>query len=289
MKTTSVEFAYRTALGRFLLRIVLRTHMDRIAVAYLKSPLSRPLIGRYIKKHRIPMDDFEGRNFRTFRDFFARRKADIRFDMAPGHLISPCDSFLSAYRIEKDSIFNIKGTEYSIKELIGSQELAEEYSKGLCLMFRLCASDYHHYCYLDDGYQGKNHYIPGSLHSVQPAAYEKYPVFKTNRRTWTLLATENFGPVIQVNVGAFVVGGIVNLRENARFSKGSEMGYFDLCGSTIVLLFKENRISLLSEIEEKILHDREARVTQGMWIADAICEKNDIYSQNRTIKNTLSP
>lgn len=266
----TVELIYGTRLGRMAMHVMLKTHMDRIAVGYLRSPLSRPMIKRYVEKHGIPMDEFDGIRFGSFRDFFSRKRTSMSFDPDPSHLISPCDSFLSAYKINPDSVFHIKGSGYSIKDLIGSNQLADEYSDGTCLMFRLCASDYHHYCYIDDGYQGKNHYIPGKLHSVQPAAFEKYPVFKTNRRTWTLLATDNFGPVVQVNIGAFVVGGIVNINENTRVSKGNEMGYFDLAGSTVVLLFKNGRISLLDKLVRDIVANGETRVFQGMWIANSL-------------------
>ena len=270
----SVQFLYKTALGRGLMKLMLNTHADRIAVAYLKSSLSKPMINRYAKKHGINMDEFKDYDFHSFRDFFARKRSDILFDRDPKHLISPSDSFLSAYTISKDSVFHIKGSYYSIKDLIRSETLADEYQAGSCLIFRLCASDYHHYCHIDDGYQGKNHYIPGRLHSVQPAAFETYPIFKTNRRTWTLMATENFGPVVQINIGAFVVGGIINLKENSRFAKVDEMGYFDLAGSTIVLLFQSGRISLCEDIASEIKKNGEARVKQGMWIASASDLKN---------------
>ena len=262
----SVEFLYKTAIGRTIMRIMLKTHMDRIAVAYLKSPFSKPMIEKYVKKHNIRMEEFKKSDFHSFRDFFARKRNSITFDRDPEHLISPCDGFLSEYEINRDSIFHIKGSYYSVKDLIKYETLADEYQNGICLIFRLCASDYHHYCHIDDGYQGKNHYIPGGLHSVQPAAFEKYPIFKTNRRTWTLMATENFGPVVQINIGAFVVGGIVNLKENSRFSKGDEMGYFDLAGSTIVLLFHNGRISLCEKLLSDLKKHKEVRVNQGMWI-----------------------
>ena len=133
------------------------------------------------------------------------------------------------------------------------------------MIFRLCASDYHHYCYIDDGYQGENHLIPGVLHSVQPIACETYPVFVLNRRCWTLMATRNFGPVVQTEIGALVVGGISNPRENRRFSKGQEKGHFELAGSTIVLLFQKDQIALRPELLEQLARG-EVQVRQGEWI-----------------------
>ena len=113
---------------------------------------------------------------------------------------------------------------------------------------------------------GANHFIPGELHSVQPAACERFPVYTLNRRCWTLLSTENFGPVVQTAVGAFIVGGIVNEHENARFLRGADMGRFELAGSTIVQFFERGRIRLLPEVRQYIERHGEFRVMQGMWI-----------------------
>ena len=146
--------------------------------------------------------------------------------------------------------------------------LANNYKGGTCLVFRLCASDYHHYCYIDDGYQGRNHYIQGVLHSVQPIACATYPVFTLNRRCWCLMATEHFGPVVQTEIGALIVGWIANTRENTRFLRGMEKGHFELAGSTIVLLFEPGRIRLLPELEAHTAADREVRVEQGIWIGE---------------------
>lgn len=144
--------------------------------------------------------------------------------------------------------------------------MAAGYTGGVCLVLRLRPSDYHHYCYIDDGYQGENHFISGVLHSVQPIACEKYPVFVLNRRSWTLLTTDHFGPVVQTEIGALIVGGIVNPRGNRRVRRGEEKGYFELAGSTITLLFEKGRICLRPEIEAG-LRRGEVQVRQGEWIA----------------------
>lgn len=65
------------------------------------------------------------------------------------------------------------------------------------------------------------------------------PVYRQNRRMWTILDTVNFGKVAQIEIGALLVGGIVNDHENVMMRKGAEMGHFELIGSTIVLLFKK--------------------------------------------------
>lgn len=263
----AVRALYGTAAGRAALKVIQACGGSRLAAAFLRSPLSRPLIRRYIRRHDIPMEGFEGVRFRSFQDFFARQKKHIRFDAAPDHLISPCDGWLSVYPIGEDSSFAIKGSRYRVCDLLQDSVWARRYNGGLCLVIRLCPSDYHRYCYIDDGFLGENHRIQGELHSVQPIACETYPVYTLNRRVWTLLETDHFGPVVQTEIGALMVGGICCEHENVRVGKGMEMGHFELAGSTITLLFERDRVELLPHIAQTASNEQEARVTQGMWIA----------------------
>lgn len=262
----AVRFLYGTVPGRVLLKLIMTSHADRLAVWFLCSPLSRPLVGWYAGRHDIPLSQRQKAAFRSFRDFFIREREAVCIDPEPDHLISPCDGWLSACPIREDSCFAIKDSCYRLADLLQDEALAREFHGGDCLIFRLCPSDYHHYCYIDDGYQEDNHYIPGLLHSVQPVACERYPVYTLNRRCWTFLTTEHFGPVVQTEVGALVVGGIVNHRENTRIFKGMEKGRFELAGSTIVLLFQKGRIHLHPHIMNELTDGGEYRVTQGMWI-----------------------
>ena len=265
----SVRFLYGTVLGRGLLKTIQALLMDWLAVWFLRSGLSRPYMAQFAKKNQIPISKEELKAFPTYRDFFLREREPHPVDTDPGHLISPCDGWLSAYGIQPDSSFAIKNSLYRVKDLLGDDALAKNYEGGTCLVFRLCASDYHHYCYIDDGRQGPNHYIEGRLHSVQPIACEHFPIFTLNRRSWCLLDTAHFGPVVQTEIGALVVGGIVN-RPEGPMVRGQEKGYFDLCGSTIVLLMEPGRIELLPELAALMGTEQEVRVEQGQWVATAI-------------------
>ena len=264
----SVRFLYGTAFGRGLLKMVQGLRLDRLAVRYLRSSLSRPYMVRFARKNGIPLSPEELKSFPTYRDFFLRARASRPVDTAPDHLTSPCDGWLSAYAVRPDSSFAIKGSRYGVKDLVQDEALAKGYEGGTCLVFRLCASDYHHYCYIDDGRQGPNHYIEGKLHSVQPIACEHYPIFTLNRRSWCLMDTAHFGPVVETEIGALIVGGIVN-RTEGPMARGQEKGYFDLSGSTIVLLLEPGRIELLPELAACMDTEQEIRVEQGQWVATA--------------------
>lgn len=265
-----VTFLYGNMLGRCFLKLIMQSHLERPITRFLHSGYSKPLINRYIKKHDINLTPEEQASYRSFRDFFARRREHIDVDYAPKHLISPCDGWLSAFPINEDSSFSLKNSHYRLQDFLQDEELAKNYLGGTCLIFRLCVSDYHRYCYIDDGYLSKNNYINGMLHSVQPIACEKVPVFVLNRRSWCLLTTKNFGPVVQCEIGALAVGGIFNKHENTRFVKGAEKGHFELAGSTIILLFEPGMINLKDEISAEFLLQEEVRVLQGQWIGNAL-------------------
>lgn len=285
----SAEFLYGTRFGKIILNAMLCTKIPKLLGDFLRSPVSKFYINRFIKKNNIDMSEFKDSDFKSFNDFFTRKK-EISFDSEPNHFISPADSLLSVYEIKENSSFHIKGFDYTLEDFFGLNEkkaggendenleaekdkirrLAQKFAGGKCLVFRLCATDYHRFCYVDDGFQTENNFIPGSLYSVQPAALESYKVFTKNRRSWTILETKNFGDVAQIEIGAFSVGGIINPHENYIFSKGEEKGYFDLHGSTIVLLTEKDKIEILPEINEKLQNAAEAKVKIGEWIATRI-------------------
>ena len=88
-----------------------------------------------------------------------------------------------------------------------------------------------------------------------------------------MLETDNFGPVVQCEIGALVVGGITNPNSNTRFMKGQEKGNFDLAGSTIVLLFEEGKVDIIPEFKDKLNSESEVRVLQGQWVGSALAAK----------------
>lgn len=269
----SVQFLYGTKCGRILLHGILALRIPALLGLTLRSPLSRFYVSSFVKKHGIDMSDFQGVKFKSFNDFFTRKK-EISFDSEDTHLISPADSWLSVYSISEDSKFHIKGFDYTLEDFFEPErfgmtkdETTELFKGGLCLVFRLCATDYHRYCYVDSGKQNGNHFIKGSLYSVQPLAAENFRLYTKNRRSWTIIDSEHFGKIAQIEIGAFSVGGIQNHYENSSFKKGEEKGYFDLHGSTIVLLLQKNSVFLLDNIKKITDAGEEYRVKIGDCVA----------------------
>lgn len=259
-----VKFLYFNPLGRVFLKLFSARFLSKLAGKFLDSRLSKPLISRFIKKHRIDMGQYSPEKYQSFNAFFTRRiRPELRpFDLSPEALCSPCDGAVTVYRVEEEGTFLIKGFRYTAAELLGSEEAAKKFYGGTAVVLRLTVSDYHRYCYLDGGTAEKSVFLKGCLHTVRPAALEKKKVFAKNCREVTLLQTDNFGCVAQVEVGAMFVGKIVNENKPA-FSRGEEKGRFEYGGSTIVLLLEKGRAEVEREFFENTAAQTETLVLCG--------------------------
>lgn len=244
------KFLYRNFLGRLILKLLIRPWVSKLGGSYMNRKCSKGMIKKFVKKNNIDLSQYDMTNIKCYNDFFTRKIIDgaRNINMESNKLISPCDSKLQAFKINEESIFNIKDSYYKVEDLIQNKELAKEYINGYCLIFRLTVDDYHRYCYVDNGTKTENTYIKGVFHTVNPIALERYNFYKRNAREYTILETKNFGKIVQVEVGALMVGKINNHHQEYAFSKGEEKGMFLFGGSTIVLLVKEN-----IKIDEDIL------------------------------------
>lgn len=256
---------YGTLPGRIALKVLTHPLISIIAGAFMDSRLSRPLIDSFIRRNGIDMSQYISENFRSYNAFFTRRiKPEKRpVDTDPRHLISPCDSKLSVYRINSRSVFRIKDSYYRVSDLLRNDFLARRFEGGWCMIFRLEVDDYHRYCYIDDGTKTGNTFIPGELHTVNPIALEKYNIYKRNCREYTVLHTCNFGDVVQIEVGAMLVGRICNRHAEANISRGQEKGRFEFGGSTIVLLFEKDKAVPDADILRNSRDDFETVVKYG--------------------------
>lgn len=263
---------YGTVCGRVILKSLTAPAVSKAAGAFMDSRLSVPLIKRFIKSSGIDTSQYVMKKFRSYNEFFTRRvKRGMRpIDRMPSHFISPCDSKLTVYKIGKSSVFRIKGSRYRVSDLIQNDFLAKRYEGGYCMIFRLEVDDYHRYCYIDSGTKTENTFINGELHTVNPIALEHYNIYKRNCREYTVLHTENFGDVVQVEVGAMMVGRIVNRHGAAEVVRGEEKGKFEFGGSTIVLLVQEDLIRIDDDILRNSAENIETVVKYGEKVAASV-------------------
>lgn len=238
-----LRFLYGCVPGRVLLRLLRARWVSHTVGAYMNSPLSSGRAKRTARAWKVDPSQFEGDILRTYNAFFTRKRREP-FSPAGADedaLLSPADSRLTIVPLRKGTAFPVKQAPYTAAKLLGNKKEAKRYENGYAFVFRLSVEDYHRYAYPDDGVELKHWFLRGTLHTVNPIALEQLPVFHRNCREVTLLDCKRFGRVAFVEVGAMLVGKIVN-RHPSYFFRGEEKGYFEFGGSTVVLLVEPGKV-----------------------------------------------
>lgn len=255
---------YGNVLGRSVLKILTLPFITHVGGMVMNSSLSKIQINSFIKNNDIDMSQYEEKEYVSYNDFFTRyiKEGERRIDFDENHLIAPADSKVSYYSIDDNTHLLIKDTLYTIEELLDDKDIASKYQGGVCLVCRLAVDDYHHYHYIDEGITKGYRFIKGKFHTVNPIANDYYPIYKQNSRAYSLLECKNFGDVVYMEVGALMVGKIVNLHKQS-FQKGEEKGYFEFGGSTVVLLFEKDKVIIDDDIINNSLNNDETKVLMG--------------------------
>lgn len=187
--------------------------------------------------------------------FTRQLKPDARpIDPNPDVLVSPCDAEVGALgRIERGRLFQAKGLEYTLGELLADDDLAARYVDGRFVTLRLKSSMYHRFHAPDACRPEYVNYIAGEVWNVSPPTLRCLErVFCRNERVVIPLASQHTGvDITLVAVAAVLVASIrlhgidTSLDRRYRgprrfdwsraFQRGEEMGYFEH-GSTIVVL-----------------------------------------------------
>lgn len=267
-----LEKLYSCFPGRLALRILSLPAFSYLAGAFMDSSLSKPLISPFIRKNNIDMSRYENRKFKSYNDFFTRKlKFPPRLPEDKNILISPCDCKASCYRIEPDSRFFIKGRSYSMGELLKSRSLAQKYRGGYMFILRLTVDNYHRYCWCCSGEKTENRSVKGFLHTVNPAAFGSVAVLKENSREYCEIISPVFGRVLQMEVGAAMVGRISNPMQGAgKVTAGEEKGRFEFGGSTVVVAVGRNSIIPPEKLLENTEQGFETIIDIGGELASAL-------------------
>ena len=267
-----LSFLYTNIFGRMLLKPLIQPQVSKLAGRYLSSAHSKWLISKFIESNEINMDIYEECDYSSFNDFFTRK---IKPDSRPvpedlDVLISPCDCLATVYPIQENTTFSIKNTEYTLRSLLRSPRLAKRFRSGYAYILRLTVEDYHRYLYSVSGkhypvsgIQSKNHFIPGILHTVNPIANDYLPIYKENTREYTVIHSKEFGDVLQMEVGALLVGKISNHKQSTVVTRGEEKGFFEYGGSTIVVLTQKGRVTPRSDLLTNSKNGYETKVLQA--------------------------
>lgn len=265
-----LKFLYTNLLGRMLLKPLINPKLSEAAGKVLSTRLSACIIKKFVAHNKINLKDYPRKRYKSFNDFFTRKiKPGARpIDVTKDALISPCDCKATIHPINDNSIFSIKNTEYTLRSLLRSPSLAEEFKGGYAYLLRLTVDDYHRYIYAVSGKKSKQYKIKGTFHTVNPVANDYLPIYKENSREYCLISSNEYDKIIQMEVGALMVGKITNHNKaaNSNVVKGQEKGYFEFGGSTIILLTKKGTFVPRNDILQNTQNGYETILHQGQLI-----------------------
>jgi len=226
----------------------------------------------FIEDFDIDMSGAQEQEFKNFNDFFTRKLKDNARPIDTGFniVVSPADGKILAYADISNSDFIIKGFRFDVSSFLDNAVLAQKYRDGALLIFRLAPVDYHRFHFPVSGNLTPIKKIEGDYYSVNPFALrKKAEIFCLNKREYTILSNSLFGDVIMAEVGAAMVGSIVQTYTGSSVKKGEEKGYFKFGGSTVVLLFEKDKINIDKDLLINTAKGHETAVKMGERIGDA--------------------
>ena len=231
--------------------------------------LKNPLTNRFVKQYNVDMSEAveeDPEAYASFNDFFTR---PLKEGMRPlpdqaDAIVCPADGAISQLGdIEYGRVFQAKGHDYSLTELLGGDsDLAGEFQGGKFATVYLSPSDYHRVHMPLSGTLRKMIHVPGRLFSVNQTTAENVPrLFARNERAVCIFDTDK-GPMAVILVGAMIVASIETVwsglitpkrrtvktydyteesRKEITLNRGDEMGRFKL-GSTAIVLFGKDQV-----------------------------------------------
>ena len=242
-------------------------------LAWSRNPwLKQRLIDAVVCRFGVDLAEAEQPDptaYPTFNAFFTRAlKPGVRpFDPDPRALLMPADGRISQCGpIVDGRIFQAKGREFTAAELLGSEADAEPFKDGVFATVYLSPRDYHRVHMPWGGTLRETVHVPGRLFSVGPDAVASVPrVFARNERLVCHFDTD-FGPMVQVMVGALLVSGVETVwsgeeipayadaitRKDYRgrgivLERFAEMARFNY-GSTVIVLLPKGAATLAASL-----------------------------------------
>lgn len=180
-----------------------------------RAPQSHKQITSFISFYGIDMTQFDPSDpeaYTTFEDFFVRKHAPgsrpIHEADDPSSAVVVADSRVVVYpTVQKTRALWIKGSEFTIANLVRDAERAKPWDDGAVASFRLSPQDYHRYHSPVRGTVKWYHQIPGDYYQVDPIALQSpVNILTENARCCLCLQTDEFGDVLFVAIGATDVG-----------------------------------------------------------------------------------
>ena len=223
--------------------------------ARIKRPkfLIQWILRAFIRAYKIDLSIAKKTDFNSLSDLFIREIKKDFLAVPSDSFIHPVEGVLITHgQVKEGQIFLIKGKNYSIRELMGTEEDLEGY---FFYNYYLSPQDYHRVHHPVSGKYIRCNEIKGALYPVAPWFIKLMPsVFAKNYRTVSVVESEKNGLVYTIMVGALNVGSLKMIEgffSNEDLSTGDlsngdlnvragkTLGIFEMGSSVVVLCKKE--------------------------------------------------
>jgi phosphatidylserine decarboxylase len=235
----------------------------------------------------------------TFNKFFARSvKPEYRPISPVNTVASPCDAKFDGYWPIAGGNVNLKGIDWSVKELLADSKYSDQFNEGIFMHSFLLPHNYHHVHAPVSGSVVERKIIPGNVYlEVDPdegnglkpirripqgdddvVALDN-PGYQWNqvRALWVFDTTGNkdidIGYVALFAVGMAQISS-VNFsadgkgKEKGTVRKGDDIAYLKYGGSDYILLFQKDKVNFDPESPQK-----NTLYLMGAALVSAICKK----------------
>ncbi|KAL2131167.1 hypothetical protein VTI74DRAFT_5454 [Chaetomium olivicolor] len=244
---------------------------------------SKKQIRQFIDMYHINMEDFEPSDpdkYPNFEAFFTRKhrpgSRPIHEPSNAASAVCVADSRVVAYEsVAETTKLWIKGSDFSITNLVMDTDLGLCFDEGAVASFRLSPQDYHRYHSPVTGKIKQFRSVPGDYYQVDAIALQsKVDILTRNRRQYVVIETEEFGDVLFVAIGATDVGSVEIhepfRKQGAEVKKGEELGIFQFGGSSIIVAFEKGRVEFDRDLIEMSKQRIQVAVEVGMSLGKAV-------------------
>lgn len=258
----AIKFVYDNFFGQMLAPIIASKPISQLYGCYQDWSASKSKVPPFVDKFNIDLSIYKPgsitsekkqNSYSSFNEFFIREFEENARSFVANENTMPafCEArYFGHQQVNNDIKFPVKGKLLNSDDLLGGSSWSQTFEGGPLLIARLCPVDYHRYHYPLAGKTLDSFQIKGQYHSVNPLALKSKPeIFIINERRASILETEKFGKLAYIEVGAAMVGKIIQSHdETTAHKQGDEKGYFLFGGSTVVLLGEKGKWSPSDDI-----------------------------------------
>ncbi|KAI8867825.1 hypothetical protein GQ42DRAFT_167738 [Ramicandelaber brevisporus] len=243
------------------------------------DPKSAAHIPAFIRVYGVNVNEAERlpKEYSTMNEFFGRKlKPGVRPIEKPNDptvAVSATDSRTMVFEsIDQVTRLWIKGKKFSIGRLLDDETESARYVDGSLIIWRLAPHDYHRFHLPVDGVLSQPKNVPGEYYAVSPiGSRSPLDVLGENKRTVSYIESPHFGRVAYVCIGATEVASIVlTSQPGVSLHKGTEHGYFQYGGSTVVAVFEKGKIKFDADLITNSKEPVETYIQMGTSIGTSI-------------------